>query len=234
MKISNMKLGIGIPNNFPMLPSSFFDSFITMEKPNFIYLRSSLGPIDCMRNNIVKSALMNGCTHLIMMDTDQVYEVETIPRLLSHKKDIVGCLVYRRYPPFDPLMMRGKLNEYQRIEKWTDGELVEVDATGTGCLCFTTEVFKKIPPPWFKTWEMPGGSAVGEDFDFCTKAKDAGFRIFVDTGCVAGHLTQMIVNDGTWKLYQHMSAAQLKAAHDIEHGVLKNRKETENGIQGWQ
>jgi hypothetical protein len=223
MKISNLKLGIGIPNSFPMLPGSFFDSFITMEKPSYTYLRSSAGPIEAMRNNIVRDAILSGCTHLIMMDTDQVYRVDTIPRLLSHKKDIVGCLVYRRYPPFDPLMMTGKLNAYQRIEQWEPGALVEVDATGTGCLCFKVDVFKKIPPPWFKAWEMPGGAVVGEDFDFCAKARDAGIKIYVDTGCVAGHLTQMIVDEGTWKLYKHVCDAELKSRHEIEHGLLKTK-----------
>lgn len=223
VNVSNMKLGIGIPNNFPMLPSSFFDSFITMEKPNFVYLRSSAGPIDDMRNNIVKDAFLTGCTHLIMMDTDQVYDTKTIPRLLSHRLPIVGCLVYRRYPPFDPLMFRGEMNQYQRIPDWTPGELVEVDATGTGCLCFDMNVFRKIPSPWFRSWSTPSGSPVGEDFDFCDKARQAGFKIYVDTGCVAGHLSQMIINEGTWKLYQRVSEAELKRAHEIEHGELKTK-----------
>ena len=221
MNISNMKLGIGIPNNFPMIPSSFFDSFITMEKPSFVYLRSSAGPIDDMRNNIVKDAFLSGCTHLIMMDVDQVYDTDTITRLLARKKQIVGCLVYRRYPPFDPLIFRGELNKFQRVVEWAPGDIVEVDATGTGCLCFDMNVFRKIPQPWFRAWSTPSGSPVGEDFDFCVKAKEAGVKIYVDTGCVAGHLSQMIINEGTWKLYQKVSEAELKKAHEVEHGLLK-------------
>jgi len=50
----------------------------------------------------------------------------------------------------------------------------------------------------------------------------AGYQIYVDTGCVAGHLTQMIVNDGTWKLYNKVK--EVEAAHAIEHGVVKNKQ----------
>ena len=129
MRIGNLKLGIGVPLSFPMVPSSFFDSFITMEKPDFVYLRTSAGPVDEMRNSIVRQAIVSECSHLIMMDTDQVYDHKTIPRLLSHRLPVVGCLVYRRYPPFDPIMLKGTLSSYERVLEWEPGALVEVDAT---------------------------------------------------------------------------------------------------------
>jgi len=147
VRISNLKLGIGIPNNFPMVPSAFFDSFICMEKPDYVFLRSSFGPIEEMRNNIVRDALLQGCTHLILMDTDQVYPVDTITRLLSHRLPVVGCLLFRRYPPFDPLMLTGEVTKYSTVTEWKDGELVEVDATGTGCVLYDMEVFTRIPDP---------------------------------------------------------------------------------------
>ncbi len=223
-KVTNIKLGIGVPLSFPMVPSAFFDSFITMEKPNYVYLRTSHGPIDSMRNGLVENALANGCSHLIMMDTDQVYQRDTITRLLSHRLPIVGCLVYRRYPPFDPLMLRGELSKYQTVKEWSPGELVEVDATGTGCVLFETEVFKRMPgPDWFRFRKHEDGSDIGEDIGFFSDARAFGYRVFVDTGCVAGHLSQMIINEGTWKLYQRVQEAELRAAHAVEHGVLTNK-----------
>lgn len=223
MKIGNLKLGVGVPLSFPMVPSSFFDSYIAMEKPDYIYLRTSAGPLDEMRNSIVKQAIAAGCSHLIMMDTDQVYDPKTIPRLLSHKLPVVGCLVYRRYPPFDPIMLKGSISNYERVTEWEPGALVEVDATGTGCLLFNVDVFRRMPAPWF-AFRTANGAPVGEDIGFCSDLRQAGYKIYVDTSIPAGHLTQMIVNEGTWKLYQHMQAAELTAKHDIEHGVLKTKK----------
>ena len=217
-----MKLGIGIPLNFPSVPSAFFDSFITMNTGPYIYLRSSAGPIDEMRNHIVKAALEAECTHLIMMDTDQVYAQDTIRRLLAHDLPVVGCLVYRRYPPFDPLMLKGDINHYEIITEWGKDSLVEVDATGTGCLLFKMEVFKTMPGPWFYFRKDPEkGGPVGEDIGFCHDLRAAGYRIYVDTSIPCGHLSQMIINEGTWKLYNHMKDAELKRMHETEHGILK-------------
>lgn len=218
MKISNFKLGVGLPLSYHMVPSAFFESFVAMVKPPFIFYRTSNGNIDEMRNNIVHDALADGCTHVIMMDTDQCYHTDTIPRLLSHKLPIVGCLVYRRYPPFDPLMLKGKINEYENITEWEKDSLVEVDATGTGCLMIDTQVFKKMQAPWFRFRKIDG-KVVGEDIGFCSDLRDAGYRIFVDTSIPAGHLSQMQITDGTWKLYRKLVEAETNA-HKVEHGVL--------------
>lgn len=222
MKISNVKLGIGIPLNFPQVPAAFFDSFIIMEKPEWIYIRSSVGPVDVMRNQIVESALAAGCTHLLMMDADQIYAADTIPRLMAHKKDAVGCMVCRRYPPFDPLMLKGDIGRYEMISDWTPGELVEVDATGTGCLLFDMRVFREIPGPWFQFSQTEEGRPIGEDIGFCSVMRKAGFQIYVDTGCPSGHLSHMVVNEQTYRLYSRLKRADVEAAHASEHGVMTN------------
>jgi hypothetical protein len=221
--VSNFKMGIGIPLSFPMIPSPFFDSFIMMEKPNFTYLRSSHAGIDDMRNDLVQQAMFSRCTHIIMMDTDQVYHPKTITRLLSHRLPVVGCLVYRRYPPFDPIMMVGSQGRYRSVPEWTPGDLVEVDATGTGCLLFEMSIFRKLPFPWFRFRKGTYGEMIGEDFGLCIDMKEAGYKIFVDTSIPAGHLTKMEVNEGTWKLFSKVKEAELKREHDLKHGILTNK-----------
>jgi hypothetical protein len=217
MRLTNLKLGIGIPNNFPMVPSAFFDSFVCMEKPDFLFLRSTFGPIDEMRNNIVRDALRTGCTHLIMMDTDQVYPVDTIPRLLSHRLPVVGCLLFRRYPPFEPLLLRGDITQYQSVLEWKEGELVEVDATGSGCVLYDTAVFKGMPDPWFKFRKSVNGGVIGEDIGFCHDLRKAGYQIFVDTSIKVGHLTKMVVDEATFELYK---MGQLAAKREKEKNNL--------------
>ena len=161
---------------------------------------------------------MQGITHLIMMDVDQVYHPQTITRLLSHRLPVVGALVHRRYPPFDSLMLRKiKIDEntdgYESIDEWTDGALVEVDATGGGCLMFDMEVFRKLPRPWFRDDRTPEGTPpVGEDIGFCQDLKAAGYRIFVDTSIPAGHLATLIVNTTTNRLWRAMKSQQQKDA----------------------
>ena len=211
MKISNFKLGIGVPTNFPMVPSPFFDSFIQMEKPDYSYLRATDGKIDDMRNQIALEALRSGCTHVIMMDADQTYHPQTIPRLLSHRLPIVGCLVHCRYPPFHPTMFRQTATDYEIVTTWEPDALVEVDQTGTGCLLFETEVFRAMPFPWFRFRTNGAGDVVGEDYGFCRDLRARGYRIFVDTSVPAGHLTSLVVNEGTHRLYQRLKDAERTA-----------------------
>src|SRR5512146_990229 len=112
MIVSNFKLGIGLPLSFHLIPTEFFDSFIAMEKPSFVYLRTATGKLEEMRDAIVADALRTACSHLLMLDTDQMYPADTVKKLLSHKLPIIGARVRRRYPPFDNLLFRGQIGQY--------------------------------------------------------------------------------------------------------------------------
>lgn len=211
--ISNQLLGIGIPCTFPFIPSSFFYSYALMEKPDHIFIHADNGPIDTLRNDIVEKAQAERCTHLIIMDVDQIYPANTITKLLSHKLPIVGCRVHRRYPPFDSLMLKiekitENINSYVSIDEWEEGSLVEVDATGGGCIMYDMNIFKKMPFPWFRFRKQGNNQNVGEDIGFCQDLKAAGYKIYVDSSLECGHLTTMVVNRKTNLLYRSMKDKQ--------------------------
>lgn len=214
IKPSNFKLGIGLPCSFPSVPFPTVLTLLRMERPDFEPIPATNGPVDGLRNYIVETALRTGCTHLIMMDMDQTYPVNTIPKLLSHKLPVVGCLVHRRYPPFDPLVYKGKLNEYEQIEldDYEKDSLIEVDATGTGCLMFETRIFRDLPAPWFKFSTTEDGQPIGEDFGFCSKLREKGYKIFVDTSVKCGHLSTLEITEGTYQLYRALKKAQNRNA----------------------
>ncbi len=200
-----MKLGIALPHTDDTISKQFFLSWLMMEKPDYMFLIPKFPQnIDAVRNDLVLQAIEEKCTHLIMMDTDQVYPSDTITKLISHKKPIVGAVVHRRYPPFDALLYRGKLGKYYHIpdEEIYSGKLVDVDATGTGCILYDMQVFKKIPYPWFKIRRQKDGKPIGEDIGLCSKLKKAGFNIFVDTSIRIGHMAKMVVDENTYRLYK--------------------------------
>ncbi len=99
--------------------------------------------------------------------------------------------------------MRGHLGAYERVpdEEAYSGDLVPVDATGTGCVLFDTRVFLEIPRPWFELGEF-NGAPLGEDISFCSKARAAGIPIHVDTSVEVDHLSTFRVNAGTARLFQ--------------------------------
>ena len=64
---------------------------------------------------------------------------------------------------------------------------------GTGIILIKTEIFNKIPRPWFsfKTSEL-GNTLNGEDWMFCLRAKEAGFQVWVNITLQIGHIGQTI------------------------------------------
>jgi len=224
-----IKLGIGLPLTDDKVYTQFLDSWIQMETPDrWVYCRPQFkGPIDAVRNHIVEEALDWDCTHLLMLDTDQEHPPDVVMKLLSHDLPIVGAKVYRRYPPYDPILLRGSIPIFGHVsdEECESGELVEVDATGCGALMCKMDVFLNIPRPWFK-WEMPKiddvDVMIGEDFYFCNKAKEAGYKIYVDTSLEVSHLTIMEVNQAAYKLYSKLGKMQAEGV-----GAEANRGEEE-------
>ena len=195
-------IAIGFPLVDDRVPVQFFTSYACMDKPEqYTLLVPQLphgpwtGSIADARNSLVKQALGEGCSHLLMLDTDQVYPADTLTKLLSHQKDVCGVRVHRRYMPFDPIFLRGDIGKYLSVsdEEMYSGDLIPVDATGTGCLLFDMEVFLKLDDPWFEFSEHEG-KPVGEDINFCSKARSAGVEIFVDTSIAVGHLATVEVD----------------------------------------
>jgi len=151
-----------------------------------------------------------------MMDTDQIYnDPDMIQKMLSHGKKVVGAKVHRRYTPFDPLLIRGGIGKHYSVpdeEIFKDGEfasLVEVDATGCGCILYDTSVFIDLfPPPWFKLRVGDKGQPIGEDIGFCATLKEAGIDIFVDCSIDIKHLTLLAADWGSYKLYQKLAGSK--------------------------
>jgi GT2 family glycosyltransferase len=165
-----------------------------------------------IRNRLVVDALNDGCTHLLTIDTDQVYPKDTIKKLMAHDLDIVGGVIHRRYPPFEPILKRWDIEKENYVnlpdEICYSGDLVEVDATGCGCLLMKTEIFLNMEDPWFAFSHNHQGYPIGEDINFCKKAKEAGYRVFVDTSIQIDHLTQFSVNRGLREVYKKLNRSE--------------------------
>ena len=197
------KIALALPVTDATIPINFFKSFCMMDFPEvemfFPKFGFHPGDIAKVRNDLVKRAIYEDCTHIVFMDTDQVYRTaDIIPRLLEHDKDIVGGKVHRRYHPFEPILQRGGLHVPD--DEILKGGLIPVDSTGAGCLAINLDVFVELDKPWFKTvTDEEGEVEVGEDVHFCRKAKKAGFEIFVDCDVKIGHLTTWEVD---WETYE--------------------------------
>ena len=129
------------------------------------------------REEIVLDALKMGVfTHLFFVDADMCFGAEVLDRLLSRNADIIAAPYKYRNDSGDWVMLlTDKSNGH---EKDIPKDVFTAYAAGTGCMLIKMSVFEKIPRPWFAFG--PPEEQVGEDIFFCRRAREAGFRIWVD------------------------------------------------------
>lgn len=144
-------------------------------------------PYDDARNHAAQLAIEEKCSWLFFIDDDVVPPPDAFFKLSAHKKDIVSGLYLRRHPPVVPCM---QVN-YKWVTTFSFPALLEVDFVGAGCLLISTEVFKKMKRPWFE-WrcdrpDLPETERLSEDFAFCRDAKQAGYKVLVDTSVQCEH-----------------------------------------------
>ena len=126
------------------------------------------------RNQCTAAAIAAKATHLLFLDTDMVFPMDTLTRLLAHDKDIVGAVYSQRNPPFHPLgVMESGAHAH------VPPGLHRMQMIPTGCLLIRTEVFQKLPKPWFNCLTV-GDSILGEDYFFCQNATAAGYDLWCD------------------------------------------------------
>jgi hypothetical protein len=153
------------------------------------------------RNDLIRMALMDGVSHLIMMDTDQIYPPDVLIKLIAwaaRGKDCVIAPVHRRYEPFELILMRGEdPDHYSHVsdEECYSGKMIEVDAGGAGCFMVSMLAVLELMEPWFTLdAKTPSGEDMGEDIAFFWKLRQKGVPIWADTSIEIDHLAEIVIN----------------------------------------
>jgi len=103
-----------------------------------------------------------------------------LERLLSHDKDVVACNYATRRLPVKTVAF-SDFAELKCVYSGDKTGLEEVDAVGMGAMLIKTEIFKKLPLPWFSISYLPSGNMyIGEDIYFCKLAQANGMKVYVD------------------------------------------------------
>ncbi len=124
-------------------------------------------------------------THILWLDDDHTFPVDIALRLASHDKDMVSALYFGRTEPHYPVVyIKDPGDEYKHFPLVEVPAMVfECDAVGFGGLLMRTDVFDRVPEPWFTIdWRA------GEDIAFCVKAKQYGVKIWCDGTYKMGHI----------------------------------------------
>lgn len=151
---------------------------------------------------------------LWMVDTDMVFDPDTLDRLLAEadadKAPIVGGLCFGQeeqllFPTMYDLTGESEDTlQFIRYQQWPENTMFQVFATGAACLLIHRRVLEVVRDyehpdgrvgfspvfPWFQEREFNGGP-MGEDVTFCFRAGMAGLPVHVHTGVTLGHVKSM-------------------------------------------
>jgi len=201
MKLEEIKLGIGIPCGFGFVHIRFATSLVGLKLvPDTRLMVVEKTMIHTARNDMVKEMIENR-DYIFFLDDDMILEPDSIHRLLAHEKEIVGGLAFKRREPYSPCIYKKIGKKYYPMIPQTT-KLMEVDVIGLAGTLVKTEVFKKLPEPWFYF-----DRSFSEDFHFSINARKAGFKIYCDPTVALEHIGDcQIVNWQTFLDYKRKSA----------------------------
>jgi hypothetical protein len=179
----------------------------TLNTNDAISLKISEGTLIAnQRAELSLDAMREGCTHLLFIDSDMRFPQDMISRLLAHDVDIVATNCARRRMPTGPTAQVYKENGDRELV-WTMLEstgLQEVGSVGMGVMLIKSSVFKALSEPWYETpWRSDKRGYIGEDVFFCKKAREAGFKIWIDhdVSKEIGHIGMFeFKHDHTWAI----------------------------------
>lgn len=248
------RIAFCIANNHHMIPSGFYWHFQRMMKPG----GSPIVPGDTSVkassiNTEIETALKMGADWCFLMDVDQIFPPNTIPQLLQSAKEnnakIVSVLYNLGIPPYSPvagwsLPKNGEVYPVNRNGKlWVDeyaslGKgVVEVDWVGSGGLLIHREVLEKLgTQPFMDIWdnEKPIRS-VGHDINFCNRARQLGYKVYVDTDVHSGHGKFTYIDTIFAEAYNrcNMEAMKERVTHELtlELGYWNHVHQTENIVK---
>ena len=188
-----MKILLAIPTA-RYIETECIESLFAMERTGQVEMLIPRSySVDVGRNIIAKYAQENEFDYIMWVDSDMILPKNTLVRLLSHDKDIVaGVYSYKVLGNKEVVAKRFQDETREEYDNLTIKEikessgLIEVDGFGFGCVLTKTSMFDKIPFPWFiYTQDM------GEDIFFCRKAQNEGYKLWLDTDVICGHIGQI-------------------------------------------
>lgn len=205
---------IGMPNGSGQIPAPMVNSLLQLHKPcpcAFMLVERVM--IEKARNEIVLSAIQGGVTHLLFLDDDNPVPEDTLEKMLEDDKDIVIAPILSRNAKIDGTRdlcafyseeVEG-IKLYRPITKLREsGDLHKIDAGGTGCMLIKIEVLKKLNfiykdrifentitkfDPIFIDGKKYTERTMSEDVQFCERAVEAGFEIWLDSRIRPLHIT---------------------------------------------
>lgn len=155
------------------------------------------------RNNLVKDARDLGADWLLQLDSDYSFDPNFLQMIMRNADKDGKNMIFGLYSNIGAFKKDGSFEvidciyretsdgKFQNISIKDNGQLVEVDASGTGLFLSHVSVYDKIPYPWFwvTLFQNDDGTTqmMNEDLSFCRFARMSGFKLWCDPMAEAHH-----------------------------------------------
>ncbi len=159
------------------------------------------------RNRLTAAFLKTDCTHLLFIDSDQVFHPAQVARLLSHNVQVVAGFIPKKQEK-----LQWVCNNYEGAKTESNG-LRRMRHMGSGFMLVRRDVFeqmRKLFPDieykpdesediaewdfWsvgVKTMENGTRSYLSEDWYFCERCRELGIPVYGDTHVAIKHLGEV-------------------------------------------
>lgn len=190
-----MRLSIGICSHRDIKAAfvkSLLDLVFELQRTNVefdVFLKTNVSNIVLGRQAIVNEAIEQGYTHMLFLDDDMTFPANIVEMLAGHGKEFVAAN-YRKKNSAKVLGTAVDLGR-TRVDSSEKTGLMEVHRVGLGCFLADVEALKAMGHVHFAMIQPEGVlNVIGEDDYFCAKARDCGFKIFIDHDAsrAVGHL----------------------------------------------
>ena len=188
----DIRLSICIPTGGTMntnTVSCLLEAFTAYRQPKHVSFLK--GGYSYQNRNIgIQNAKTVGATHILFIDPDMIFPIDTIQKLMDADKDIVGANYHeKKVPVLSTIKKRNKKDKNIPIDEDNiPKELFEVFALGGGMMLVKMDVFDKIKSPYF---QAPSGESIHdfmtEDVWFCERVQKAGIKVWCDGSLEVHH-----------------------------------------------
>jgi hypothetical protein len=178
-----------------------------------IMVQTAAGELSFNRN-LATAKFLDETPHewLWFVDTDMGFKPDVVDQLLAaadpDERPVVGALCFSMRPiatdgfggcrvaPVPTLFMPALdattgVRGFKTRFRYPERSIVQVGATGTGCLLIHRSVLEKmradLGDEWFTYTRFEGGGPISEDFSFMVRLLAMGVPVFVHTGVPTTH-----------------------------------------------
>lgn len=189
-----MKILIAVPTYENICPE-VFKAIYDLDKDKHIVDFDFVKGYDTVtaRNNIVIQAMKKEYDYIMMVDNDTIIPKDALLNMLDPQEDIVigFCPVKNTKNKSSALWsIKPMYHALKYTEIRTAENRIELRKGGMACVLIKTDVFAKVPFPWFYFEQRQDGLHVSEGYYFCEKARECGYQIWADTRVKCGHLAR--------------------------------------------